>query len=189
MKEIKNLQHKQKFCDLWTLIFSAIALGLASNYLHAYFLDKESTLTQLAGILGLLSIALAFVSGGRADSYKTEVEKLKGNFDKKSASESQTLSSFENQYTQVYKAPGATKLIDICRENRKYGFPTVCTLVDQDKSLEWASKLLLVGAGVCDIEAIPKEFVPKEGSELYDDAMSLVQCSIRNSLDFIESAK
>jgi len=105
-------------------------------------------------------------------------------------SESETLTDLRNgflsrriaeAYQEAREKPELVEFKRAMSWSRQYGFPIVCTLEGRSEAeqLNWAAKVLVRVSGCWQVDDLkqpmPDLLTPPEGTDLHDDATSLIQ--------------
>jgi hypothetical protein len=80
-------------------------------------------------------------------------------------------------YSRDLQKPELVSFKEVSGWGRKYGFPVVCTLVDEseEKQIHWAASLLIQVASTWPQEDMPEFLAPERGTELFNDAKQLLE--------------
>ena len=72
------------------------------------------------------------------------------------------------------------KFKELIKTSRKFGFPFVCTLTDENEQIQWAAKLLILTANTWPLVDVPENFKLLAGSMLLEDAINLIATGVGN---------
>lgn len=89
-------------------------------------------------------------------------------------------SMINEAYCRDFEKKELRNFRELVRGSRKFGFPFVCTLTNNNEQLLWAAKLLISVGRTWPLEDIPENFKLLQGSLLLNDARQLVANGVGN---------